>query len=769
MVVFMVSLISEAASGRIRLRQLQAVDQLIPAMMVANIICSGALTWLMFEMQPVLLSMWFGLISAASAWRLIQALRQRPASHRRVASPRAIHKSVRQAVLMAVCFMCVPSWLLTQTSDLPFATIICLITGILWAGGLVLASVPSAAIAYVCVVAAMTIVGLMAHDGGRYQLFLCFLFVIGGATVIRSATRQSLLFNASQRQQIELEGQSELIGVLLKDYEEQASDWLWETDANLRYRNISKRFVEALGRSHQEIEDVPFGSLLVSDIPGNEDARNLIKASAHSHSTFRDVVIPFDVDGSSRWWSFSGKPFFDETGTFLGYRGVCSDISAAKRAETRIAHLAHHDALTDLPNRVSFSAKMDEALSASSARLALLSLDLDGFKAVNDRYGHPLGDALLVEVAGRLRLEVERGDMIARLGGDEFVILRTILNDLADVETLAERIIGALRVPFVIDGDQVSIGVSIGIAFAPTDGQSSEVLLRNVDAALYRAKGEGRGNFRFFASDMDENLQERRQLIQDLRLAIPRGELVLYFQSYIGSDSGLATGCEALLRWHHPKRGLIPPLDFIPLAEESGLIVEIGAWVLHEACREAASWPGNQRVSVNVSPLQFRGRDLPKTILSALAQSGLTPSRLEVEITETVLVSDTEAALDILRQVRALGVQIALDDFGTGYSSLSYLRSFPFDKIKIDKSFVTDLVMRRDTQVIVHAIRDIAAGLGMSITAEGVETEEQASYLRQTGCHELQGYLFSRPRPAEELSFRGISELEEKKQTAIAW
>jgi diguanylate cyclase (GGDEF)-like protein/PAS domain S-box-containing protein len=761
---------SEAAAGRIRLRQLQAVDQLIPAMMVANIICSGALMLLLFKVQPVLLSVWFGLILLASISRLLQAGRQRPDSGRRLASPRAIHKSVRQAVLMAACFMCVPSWLLTQTSDLPFATIICLITGILWAGGLVLATVPSAAIAYVCVVAAMTIIGLMANDSGRYQLFLCFLFIIGGLTVIRSVTRQSQLFNASQRQQIELENQSELIGVLLKDYEEQASDWLWETDGDLRYRNVSKRFAEALGRPREEIEGVLFGSLLVSNVSGNEDARTLIKANAHSNSTFRDVVIPFDIDGALRWWSFSGRPFFDETGVFLGYRGVCADISAAKRAETRIAHLAHHDALTDLPNRAFFAAKMDEALAGSSvARLALLSLDLDGFKAVNDRHGHPSGDGLLVEVAGRLRLEAERGDVIARLGGDEFVILRTIATELADVETFAEQIIGALKVPFVVDGDQVSIGVSIGIAFAPTDGQTSEILLRNVDAALYRAKGEGRGNFRFFASDMDENLQDRRQLIQDLRLAIPRGQLALYFQSYIGSDSGLATGCEALLRWHHPKRGLIPPLEFIPLAEESGLIIEIGAWVIHEACREAASWPGTQRVSVNVSPLQFRGRDLPKTVLSALARSGLPPWRLEVEITETVLVSDAEGALDILRQVRALGVQIALDDFGTGYSSLSYLRSFPFDKIKIDKSFVTDLVLRRDTQVIVHAIRDIAAGLGMSITAEGVETEEQASYLRQAGCHELQGYLFSRPKPAEELSFRGtVHDVRHVKQPATA-
>jgi diguanylate cyclase (GGDEF)-like protein/PAS domain S-box-containing protein len=750
--------LNEVAAGRIRLRQLQAVDQLIPAMMVANIICSGALMLLLFELQPVVLIAWFALISAASVWRLYQARRQRPATRRRSASPNAIRKSTQQAILMAACFLSVPSWLLTQTSGLPFTTIICLSTGILWAGGLVLVTIPSAAIAYVSVVSAMTIAGLLAAGGGLYHFFLCFLFLIGAGTVIRSVIRQAKLFSASQRQQIDLEDQRELIGVLLKDFEEQASDWLWETDSDLRYRNVSARFAEALGRPCDGIEGTLFGSLLLSAVPGNEDARRAIKSHAEARSTFRDVVVPFDVDGDLRWWSFSGRPFYDEVSAFSGYRGVCADISAAKRAEMRIAHLAHHDALTDLPNRTLFAEKLDDALAGSEHnRLALLSLDLDGFKAVNDRHGHPAGDALLVEVAGRLKSEARRGDIIARVGGDEFLILRTAVPEAAEVEKFAERMIFALKAPFSVEGDLVSVGVSIGIAFAPSDGRSSEDLLRSVDAALYRAKEEGRGTFRFFAAEMDQLMQKRRGLIQDLRLAIQRKELVLYFQSYIGSDSGQVTGCEALLRWRHPVRGLVPPAEFIPLAEESGLIVEIGAWVLQEACREAASWAGQQRVSVNVSPLQFRGRDLPKTILTALTTSGLSPSRLEVEVTETLLISDAEGALDILRQVRALGVRVALDDFGTGYSSLSYLRSFPFDKVKIDRSFVSDLVTRRDTQVIVQGIRDIAQGLGMSITAEGVETTEQAAHLRRTGCHELQGFLFSRPIPACQLDFERAS------------
>jgi diguanylate cyclase (GGDEF)-like protein len=517
---------------------------------------------------------------------------------------------------------------------------------------------------------------------------------------------------------------------------------------------VTDRFAQALGLAPERIEGVAFGSLLVSDIPGNEEARLSIKAQAQSHLTFRDVIVPFAVEGDLRWWSFSGRPFFDENGVFSGYRGVCSDMSATKRAETRIAHLAHHDGLTDLPNRSLFTAKLDQALSRKEkAPLVLLSLDLDGFKAVNDRYGHPAGDVLLVEVAERLEGQVEPGDLIARLGGDEFLILRTAAVDAGEIGAFAERLIDALKASFRIDGDDVSVGVSIGIAFAPSDGETSEILLRNVDAALYRAKAEGRGTFRFFAAEMDDQLQARRRLVQDLRLAIPRGELILHYQPYISSGTGLATGCEALLRWHHPERGMISPNEFIPLAEESGLIVEIGAWVIQQACKQAATWPAEQRISVNVSPMQFRHRSLLGTIKTALAQSGLPPARLEVEVTETVLISDAEGALDILNQVRSLGVKVALDDFGTGYSSLSYLRSFPFDKIKIDKSFVDDLAERRDNQIIVQAIRDIAQGLGMSITAEGVETAEQASHLRQTGCHELQGYYYSKPKPPEELHF----------------
>jgi diguanylate cyclase (GGDEF)-like protein/PAS domain S-box-containing protein len=744
----------ELVLGRIRARRHEAIDQLIPAMMLANIACAGTLTLLLWQVQPIILFTWCALIVALSAARLMMALRTNARTLRTSASPRSDRKRIRQAALMAVLFVSVPAWLLTQTSGAQVTCVICFLTGMLWAGGLILAPVLPSAATYVGLVSALTIAGLLASGCDAYILYVAFLFVAGGVTVLGTAKRQSELFTASQRQQIELEEQGATIGLLLKDYEDQTSDWLWETDADLRYQNPSERFAQALGRPGDAIQGVALGQLLVDDgSPENTAARRMLRDSAVARTAFRDIVVPFNIAGAQRWWALSGRPLYGGQGSFLGYRGVCADITPAKQAEARIAYLAHHDALTELPNRTLFCDGLDQTLQRGATRAAVLSLDLDGFKGVNDRYGHPAGDALLVAVAQRLRAVVEGGDQIARFGGDEFVILDTTYTDQADVEALAQHIIRALSAPFLIAGDDVTVGVSIGIAFAPTDGETASALIKSADAALYRAKGDGRGTFRFFEPEMDRRLQERQRLVQDLRSAIAHDELVLHYQPYVSAGTGVVSGCEALLRWQHPERGMISPAEFIPVAEQSGLIIPIGVWVLEEACRAAMRWPAEQRVSVNISPVQFRNRELPRTILTALTRAGLSPSRLEIEVTETVLIDDVEAALDTLRQIRALGVRVALDDFGTGYSSLSYLRSFPFDKVKIDRSFVQELPTRRDNQVIVQAIRDMARGLGMSVTAEGVETCEQAERLRATGCEELQGYLYSRPKPAGDLEF----------------
>ena len=431
------------------------------------------------------------------------------------------------------------------------------------------------------------------------------------------------------------------------------------------------------------------------------------------------------------------------------------DVTERRKAEARIAHMAHHDALTDLPNRVLFRNRLDEALEGvrrqGDGRLAVHCLDLDYFKSVNDTLGHPIGDRLLQAVADRFRWFLRESDTVARLGGDEFAVIQTAIGEPEEASKLAARLTEAISRPYKIDGHQVVIGVSIGIAVAPENGCDPDVLLKNADVALYRAKADGRNTFRFFEHEMDARLQARRLLELDLRKALTAGEFELFYQPLVDLRSNAISGFEALMRWHHPDRGMVSPAEFIPLAEEIGLIVPLGEWLLRQACCEAATWPDHLTIAVNLSPVQFKSRNLVSAVVSALASSGLEPSRLELEITESVLLHDSDANLATLYQFRNLGVRIAMDDFGTGYSSLGYLQKFPFDKIKIDRSFIREIEERPQSRAIVRAVAGLGASLGISTTAEGVETEDQLECLREEGCTEVQGYLFSRPVPASEL------------------
>jgi diguanylate cyclase (GGDEF)-like protein/PAS domain S-box-containing protein len=435
-----------------------------------------------------------------------------------------------------------------------------------------------------------------------------------------------------------------------------------------------------------------------------------------------------------------------------GWVAIYEDITERYLAEQSIAHMARHDALTGLPNRVLFRERMDEGLSRVGGMgevLALLCLDLDNFKAVNDTLGHPIGDRLLGTIADRIGSVVAETDTVARLGGDEFAILLSKTSPQA-AAALARSLVEVISTPIEIDGHEINSAVSIGIVLAPNDGNAADHLMKCADLALYRAKAEGRGTFRFFEPDMDACVQRRRALEVDLRRALTAGEFSLVYQPQINLVTNELVAMEALLRWTHAERGSVPPAEFIPLAEEMGLIVPLGEWVLREACREAANWPEAVKVAVNLSPVQFRNRALVTTVTHALAAARLAPRRLELEITEAVLLQDDEATLAMLHQLRALGVRVAMDDFGTGYSSLSYLRSFPFDKIKIDRSFIKDIDRNRDSAVIIKAIASLGASLGIETTAEGIETADQLELVRRAGCTEMQGYLVSPPRPAAE-------------------
>src|SRR6201994_2981849 len=430
------------------------------------------------------------------------------------------------------------------------------------------------------------------------------------------------------------------------------------------------------------------------------------------------------------------------------------DITERKRAEARLAFMAQHDGLTGLPNRTLLRQEMDEMLQhtrRSSDKVAVLMLGLDNFKAVNDTLGHAVGDKLLRGVAKRLRSTLREEDTLARLNSDEFAIVQSGMVRPEDAVLLARRLLEAVGEPYLLDGHSVVIGASIGIAMAPGDGDDSEKLLKHADMALSRAKNDSRGTFSFFETEMDARAQGRRKTETDLRDAIQNDVLRPYYQSLIDLATGRITGFEALVRWPHPERGMISPADFIPVAEETGLINPLGGLMLHRACMDAALWPDDVRVAVNLSPLQFRAGNLLSHVMEALRQSGLPAKRLELEITETLLLEKSSEVLATLHALRALGVRISMDDFGTGYSSLSYLRSFPFDKIKIDQSFVRGLGSNLDAQAIVRAIISLGAGLGVVITAEGVETEDELAWLRAEGCHEGQGFLFSRARPNDEI------------------
>ncbi|MFK4381725.1 diguanylate cyclase (GGDEF)-like protein [Bradyrhizobium sp. USDA 223] len=437
-----------------------------------------------------------------------------------------------------------------------------------------------------------------------------------------------------------------------------------------------------------------------------------------------------------------------------GWVATFEDITEWLEAQAKISHMARHDALTGLPNRVLFHEQLEHGLRRTSSgdQLAVLCLDLDHFKDINDSLGHPIGDALLKEVGRRLEASVGENDTVARLGGDEFAVVLIGRSEEAVARSLASRLVEVISAPYEIDQHQIVIGVSIGISLSPQDGSSPDELLKNADLALYRAKADGRGTYRFFETGMDARAQARRLLEMDLRAALQRNEFEVHYQPIRDVLSERVVAFEALLRWRHPQRGLIAPIKFIPLAEETGLIIQLGEFVLHRACADAATWPDGIDVAVNLSPVQFKSPNLIAGVTEALAASGLGARRLELEITESVLLQNSEATLTTLHELRAMGVRISLDDFGTGYSSLSYLRSFPFDKIKIDRSFVSELATREDSMAIIRAVTGLGRSLGIVTTAEGVENDAQLELLRREGCTQAQGYLFSKPRPASDVA-----------------
>jgi diguanylate cyclase (GGDEF)-like protein/PAS domain S-box-containing protein len=539
---------------------------------------------------------------------------------------------------------------------------------------------------------------------------------------------------------------------ILKNYEDTGQGWFWETDRRGRLVYISPSAARVIGRKVKDIIGRPFIELFDLTNATREGERTLT-FNMSARSSFQELAVKAASEGEERYWSVSGQPVYDSFHNYVGFRGSGTDLTEERRSQEHAKRLAHYDSLTGLANRHQMSQILEKILAAPGEmqrQCAVLLLDLDRFKQVNDTLGHPVGDALLKQVGQRLERTVGKMGRVGRLGGDEFQIIAPGHHGRERLAALAQDIIHQLSRPYSIDGQRVVIGASVGLALAPQDGEVSDEIIRNADLALYAAKDGGRGRYHFYSRDLQSDAKERVQLEQDLRDAVAQGRLELAYQPVVHIATEQITGFEALLRWNHPTKGSIPPEKFIPIAEETGLIAVIGEWAIRTACADLAKWPEHVRCAVNVSPIQFSNPQLPVVVAQALSRAGVAPSRLELEITESVFLSDDDGTDAMFAALKRIGVRLVLDDFGTGYSSLGYLQNAPLDKIKIDQSFVRGATEPGSRNgAIIASITSLAGALGMETTAEGVETHDELDLVRLHGCSHVQGYIYEKPLTGE--------------------
>jgi diguanylate cyclase (GGDEF)-like protein len=699
------------------------------------------------SIESLHLGLWFGTALLVCFMRGIRAVRLRYDPEYAELHPARLATICTIIGLLAALWL-IPPLFWFDSAGPPEKIFMCVtIAALLSAGSITLVSVPQAAVLYIGILTIGSATLALKFDSpAMFGLVIVYAMVL--ATNVLSTARQ---FIAHARDRIELREQGEIIK-LLREFEASGSGGLWELDSELRIVKMSNELLVSIGRrSEDDVVGRHYSRLL-------DPAGRIVNLSTGMRSLFhdlengiqfRDRAIP-SAD-RKRWWALSGKPIFDERGLLVGWRGVASDITESRLSGDDSVRAARTDPLTGLANRLLVRELLEEAVmrqGEGQSDCALLLVDLDRFKLVNDTLGHAIGDQLLVEVGNRLQIAAGEGGRVGRIGGDEFAIVWHGPSDRTSLSAVANHIIAELSKSVSIGAATLHVGATMGIAVCPADGSREEQLMRSADLALYRAKEEGRGGHAFFEPYMFDEAEDHRLLEQDVREALNEDGLTLAYQPIIDTASGAVVAREALLRWRHPKRGDIPPDQFVPIIEDAGLIHQIGDWVIREACAEAARWDPEMRVAVNVSAAQLTGAGLAKTVLGALAAARLDPNRLELEVTESVFLGDDAATLASLERLRALGVRLVLDDFGKGYSSFGYLSRAKFAKIKIDQSFVRGAADgARDCVAIVHAILALARGLGVETTAEGVETVEQANVMRRLGCTQLQGFHFGRPVP----------------------
>lgn len=740
------------ARTQLEFEQFKATSRLVPSLLLGNLFLAsvnyisasngqhiGIKTGIYLTLSSIC-------ILGLAVWT--RMARKQPSDNQK---PRDIARRQKPFVLVAVMlgslWAAMPPLLGHVETDQQLILLSGSLAGIFCVGGFALASMPVMALAFMAPIMISSFIALFAVANSQslimaFALGLYILFILATAV---SQTRSMVRVVVSGQ---EVAKQQKTISLLLKDFEKHSSDWLWETDELSRLARPSDRFADASGRPKTELLTKSIADMFHVDGADPHPAVGIMLSSMERRISFNDLQVPVPVRGDTHWWSMTGTPDFDEAHRFVGYHGVGSDITMQKRADERISFLAHNDALTGLLNRAYFTEILNQNVSRLErygAQFALLFLDLDHFKAVNDTFGHPIGDKLLVEVSSRLKSVTPSGAFASRLGGDEFAILIPKSVSPEEMEALASNILRSIVEPFELEGEKMVVGVSIGMAMAPRHGTRPDQILRNVDLALYRAKESGRNGYKMFESGMDSQARERRALEFDLKYALENDELELFYQPLVGAEFNNPVGFEALLRWNHPIRGRVSPAEFVPIAESTGLIKAIGDWVIREACRTAATWPEHLTIAVNLSAPQFDKDRIVDVVTSSLAETGLLPGRLELEITESLLIERPDDVLATLMRLKELGVSIAMDDFGTGYSSLSYLLKFPFDKIKIDKSFISAIDHDKAACDVLRTIGSLGKTLGIRITAEGVETEEQVTFLRAIACDQLQGYFFAKP------------------------
>jgi diguanylate cyclase (GGDEF)-like protein/PAS domain S-box-containing protein len=749
-----------------RARQLQAVRRLFPLVILGNVFNTIAVC-LQFSGQLPTFWLFAWALSAIAGlgvgyvlWgNLIKAHPGQPHPSVSKAGMRFLTSNV---ALYTLLWSVVPVLVFPEADHNGEMLIATVTVGMLCAGGFLLSAHVVAASTYVALLTLAAVIGLMRSAYAQYPALLILLVAYGG-TIMAMVWSSAMVFLSRLRAEAETERQAQLIDLLLRDFEEHASDWLWEISPDGRLRHVSRHLAQTFDMAPEGLQQRSFLELLGTLMPAShadadqayQQAYQRLADCLHQWHAFRDIELPVLVGADVRWWSLTAKPLFDARGQPSGWRGVGRDITQARRARDDLARLANFDALTGLANRHRFSEALGRILhpvEGAAQPCALMFLDLDNFKNINDSLGHAVGDQLLRTVGQRIQSCIGDQVLLARLGGDEFAILISQPASVDAVQDLAQQVLTRVSEPCQLDDVRVDVRASVGIALCPRDGQDPQALLKSADMALYAAKAAGRNTWRFFDAAMAESARTRVRLQHELGVALAQQQFTVVYQPQWHLGREQVIGFEALVRWHHAERGVIAPSEFIPVAEETGQIVPLGTWVLRQACREAAAWPGDLRVSVNLSAVQFRSSSVVEVVLQALAESGLPPHRLELEITESALIEDHEGAQATLMALRTRGIRVALDDFGTGYSSLAYLRHFAMDKLKIDGMFVRSLDSDSEAQAVVTAIISLARALRLETTAEGVETQAQQNMLRALGCDDIQGYLVSRPISADQIA-----------------